>query len=302
MSWLLVTILAYFFLAIVSLFDRYFLVGSIPNPKVYTFYVGVLWLLVCLFLIPFGIVLPVTGLIILGLVTGFIKIFANLFLFKSTAISEVSRAVPAIGGFLPIFSFILFFLYFPKAEILNLSQFIAFILLVLGSVLISLKKFSPKFFTFKTLKYPILSAFLFALAFFLTKILFLRTSFLSGFFLILIGGGLGALSFLIFSQFRKNIFTQKFNQQMSGIFFLGQIIGGIGAILQQYAFFLAKPSQIPLINALEGIIYIFLLFFVFLLSFWRPWLLKEEMRGMTLFQKIIAIFFIVVGLAILTIR
>jgi len=302
MLWFLVTILAYFFLAVVALFDRYFLVGSIPNPKTYTFYVGVLWFFAGLFLIPFGIVLPVAGLIILGLVTGFIKIFANLFLYEGTAISEVSRTVPAVGGLLPIFSFVLFFLYFPKTEILNLSQFIAFICLVFGSILISLKKFSLKFLNFEILKYPVISAFLFALTFFLTKILFLKTNFLSGFFLILIGGGIGAISFLISRQFRSNIFSQKFNQKISGIFLVGQITGGIGAILQQYAFFLAKPNQVPLINALEGIIYVFLLFFVFILSFWKPHLLKEEMKGTTLFQKIFAILLIGMGLTILALE
>jgi len=299
MPWLLVTILSYFFLAIVALFDRYFLVGSISNPKVYTFYIGILWFLVCLFLIPFGIILPAGELIFLGLGAGLIRFFAILFLTKSIVRSEVSRVVPAIGGLLPIFSFFLFFLYLPRAEILNLSQLIAFILLVFGSVLISFKKFSLKFFTFKTLKYPLITAFLFALTFFLTKNLFLKTNFLSGFFLLLTGGGIGALSFLILPQVRKDIFSQKISQKISGLFLLGQAIGGLGVIFQQFAIFLAKPGQVPLINALDGIRYVFLIFFVWILSFWRPHLLKEEIKGTTLFQKIFAILFIGVGLALL---
>jgi len=300
MLWLIITIFAYFFLAIVSLFDRYLLVGLMPNPKTYTFYVGVLWFFICLFLIPFGIILPGISLIILGLVTGLVRIFAILFLTEAIVKSEVSRVVPSIGGFLPIFTFLFFFLYFPKAEILNLFQVIAFILLLFGSVLISLKKLSLKIFTFETLKYPIISAFLFALNFFLMKILFLKINFLSGFFLTLIGGGLGAVIFLIFSQVRKSIFSQKFTPKISGFFLLGQAFGGLGVISQSYAVFLANPSQVPLINALEGIRYLFLLFFVFLLSRWRPNVLKEEMKG-TLIQKIIAVLFICAGLAFLAI-
>jgi drug/metabolite transporter (DMT)-like permease len=299
MSWLIVTILAYFFLAIVSLFDRYFLVGAIPNPKTYTFYVGILWFFICLFLIPFGITRPGLSLIILGLFTGLIRIFAILFLTKAIVKSEVSRVVPAIGGLLPIFTFLFFFLYFPKTEILNLFQFITFLLLIFGSVLISPKKLSFKDFNFETLKYPIISAFLFALNFFLMKILFLKINFLNGFFLTLIGGGLGAVIFLIFSPVRESIFVQKFTPKISGLFLLGQVFGGLGVLSQFYAVFLAKPAQVPLINALEGIRYVFLLFFVFLLSLWRPHLLREEMKGTILLQKIIAILLIGGGLALL---
>ena len=302
MSWLLVAILAYFFLAIVSLFDRYFLVGAIPNPTVYTFYIGAIGLPICLLLIPFGITLPIKGIIILGLVAGIIKIFGNLFLMKSVVQSEVSRAVPAIGGLMPIFSFLLFFLYFPKKEILNLYQIAAFILLISGSVLISLKKVPGRFFSFKNLKYPIIASIIFAFAFFLMKIVFLKVNFLTGFFLVLLGGGLGALGFFFSSEFRKNLFLQRINKNISGIFLLAQAIGGLGAVFQQYAFFLARPSQVPLINALEGIIYVFLFIFVFILSFWKPELLKEEMRGTTLFQKIIAILLIGIGLTILALH
>jgi drug/metabolite transporter (DMT)-like permease len=302
MTWLILTILAYFFLAIVVLFDRYFLVGKIPNPKVYTFNVGILWFLLCLLLIPFGITIPGISLMILGLGAGLVRILAILFLTESIIRGEVSRAVPTIGGLLPVFSFFLFFLYFPRSEILNLSQLLAFVLLVLGSVMISLKKFSLKIFTFENLKYPITSAFLFALNFFLMKILFLKIDFLTGFFLTLVGGGLGAIFFLIFSQTRESIFAQKVAPKISGFFILGQILGGLGVFSQFYAVSLVKPGQVPLINALEGIRYVFLLFFVFILSFWKPELLKEEMKGTILLQKIAAVLLISLGLLFLFLK
>ena len=302
MSWLLITILAYFFLAVVSLFDRYFLIGSIPNPRVYTFYVGIVWFFLCFIFIPFGISFPTIDIIVLGLSVGLIRIFAILFLAKSLFREEVSRVVPAIGGFLPIFSFLLFFIFFPESGLLNLLQIAAFILLVCGSALISIKKFDKGFLNFKDLRYPILSAFLFALNFFLIKNLFLRVSFLDGFFFLLLGGGLGAVIFLIFKEVRKDVFAQKITTKISGIFLAGQIFGGLGVLLQNYAVFLAMPYQVPLINALEGARYVFLLFFVFLLAKKFPQLLKEEIGGKIIFQKIFAILFIGAGLAILAIK
>lgn len=300
--WLLLAILAYFFLAIVALFDRYFLVGSIPSPRVYTFNVAFLWVLVGVFLIPFGINLPALGIILLGLASGLIRSFAILFLTESILRSEVSRVVPAISGFLPIFSFILFFLFFPKTEIVNLSQILASVLLIAGSVLISFKKFNREFINFKTLKHPIFSALFFALAFFLTKITFLKTDFLTGFFLTLIGGVIFIAFMLIYPLFRKEILTQKITQKISGFFILGQIIGGLGVFAQYYAIFLAKPGQVPVVNALEGTRHFFLLLFVFLLFRWKPMLLKEEMKGAVLFQKVLAVLFIVGGLAVLSFK
>jgi hypothetical protein len=300
MLWLVITISAYFFLAVVSLFDRYFLVGSIPNPKVYAFFVGILGALLALFLIPIGITFPeLAPVFLLGVGAGFVRIFAILFLAQSIVGSEVSRAVPAIGGFLPIFSFLLFFLFLPSQEILNEFQVIAFLLLILGSVLISLKEFSLRFFSFQNLKYPIVASFLFATAYFLGKILFLQTDFLNGAFLILLGGGLGALSFLFLSEARKSILHQKITQKMSGLFIVGQIFGVLGVGALYYAIFLAKPFQVPLINALEGLRYVFLLFFVFLVGLKFPKILKEEISRKILFQKILAILFIGGGLALL---
>src|SRR4030042_3565172 len=127
MNWILVTILAYFFLAIVALFDRYFLVGDIPDHRIYTFYVGILWSFLCLFLIPFGVNFPETNIVLLGIITGLVRISAVLFLTKSIVQNEVSRVVPAVGGLLPIFSFLFFFFYLPKTETLNLIQILAFI-------------------------------------------------------------------------------------------------------------------------------------------------------------------------------
>lgn len=297
--WLLITILAYFFLAVVSLFDRYFLVGPMPSPKVYTFYVGTIGLLFCLFFIPFGASLPAINIVFLGLLAGLIRIIAILFLTISITKSEISRTVPVVGALQPIFSFLLFFLFFPQSRILNIFQLVAFILLVFGSVLISIKRFDKEFFNFKTLKYPITASFLYSLTFFLTKNLFLETNFLSGMFLILLGSGLTALAFLVFPKSREIIFNQKISGKISGLFMLGQIIGGTAIILQYYAVFLAKAGQIPLINALEGTRYVFLLFFVFLFGRWRPQILKEETSKEVILQKIIAILFIGGGLTLL---
>jgi len=303
MTWLLLAILAYFFLAVVSLFDRYFLVGPMPSPRVYTFNIAILWIPFGLFLLPFGLNLPADWLVLLAaLVSGLTRVFAILFLTEGIIRSEVSRIVPANGAFLPIFSFLLFFIFLPQGESFGFFQVLAFLLLLFGSILISFKKFSKEFLNLRILKYPIIAAFLFALSFLTTKYLFLKTDFLSGFFLTLIAGAAGGLLFLLCRGARKEIFTQKTSVKISSFFILGQILGGIGVVLQFYAIFLARSGQVPLINALEGTRYVFLLLFIFLLSRWDPQLLKEEMRGTAMIQKVFAVVFIIGGLAILALK
>jgi len=204
--WLLITILAYFFLAVVSLFDRYFLVGPMPSPKVYTFYVGTIGLLFCLFFIPFGTSLPAINIVFLGLLAGLIRIIAILFLTISITKSEISRTVPVVGALQPIFSFLLFFLFFPQSRILNIFQLVAFILLVFGSVLISIKRFDKEFFNFKTLKYPITASFLYSLTFFLTKNLFFRNKFFKRNVSDFTGKRINCPGFSVFSKKPRNYF------------------------------------------------------------------------------------------------
>jgi drug/metabolite transporter (DMT)-like permease len=293
--WIIAAILAYFFLAIVSLFDRYFLVGPMSSPKVYTFYIGISCLLFSLFLIPFGISLPAISIIFLGLIAGLTRMIGTLFLTISITKSEISRVVPAVGALQPIFSFLLFFLFLPQSRILSILQIVAFILLVFGSALISVKKFDKEFFSFRALKYPIIASFLYSLTFFLIKILFQETNFLNGMFLILFGNGLASLVFFAFPKDREIIFSQKLSRKISGFFILGQTLGGLALLLQYYAVFLAKP----VVNALEGTRYVFLLFFVFILAGWKPQLLKEEVSKESFLPKVLAVSFIVAGMAFL---
>jgi drug/metabolite transporter (DMT)-like permease len=300
MNWLIATILSYFFLALVSLFDRYLLVGPIKSPFAYTFYVGILWFFISFPLIPFGFKMPNFQFLFFGFATGFIRIFAILFLTKAILESEISRVIPAIGALLPIFTFFLFLIFLPETRVLNPFYILAFLLLILGSVFISLEKFSFDFFSFKKLKYPIFASFLFALNFFLTKILYLKLNFVTGLFLILFGGGIGVISFLLFPKIKKEILSQKPVPKVSGIFIFGQAVGGLGVLFQFLALYLAKPNQVPLINALEGVRYVFLLFFVFILSILKPEILKEEIKGKILYQKIFAVLLISLGLAILS--
>lgn len=299
MTWLLAIIFAYFLFALVNLGDKYLLAGP-PNPKSYSFYTGILGILVLL-LIPFvGFTIPGIYQIILSLLAGAIFIFALLGFFTGLEHFEASRIVPAIGGLLPLFTFGLVFLFSCGKEQLSFYEILAFILLLAGSVLVTFEK--GKSITSKSLQISVISAFLFALAFVLTKYVYLAQPFWSGFIWMRIGGFLVALSLIFTKEVKREIFERKFTfQKKTGIFFLfNQTIGGGAFILQNWAISLVPLGFLVFISALEGIKYVFLLIFAILLSFKFPKILKEKISRKVIFQKIAAILLIGGGLALLT--
>lgn len=289
MLWLVIIISAYFLFALVSLVDRYLLVGP-PNPKIYTFYVGALGILV-LALAPFvGFSIPNYFEIVFCLAAGAIYIFALLGLFAGLEKFEASRVIPAIAGFLPIFTLLL--TSFFSGQVQGIS---AFIPLVLGSILVSWQP-SIKI-SLKSLQISIVTAFLLSLTFILSKYVYLMLPFWTGFIWIRIGAFLAALFLLFAKEVRKEIFSgvSSFSKK-SGLFFIFNQGMGAGAfILQNWVIALAGLTYLSIINALQGIQYAFL--FILAILFHR--ILREEISKKVIFQKIIAIILIGLGLILL---
>ena len=301
MLWLIVIVSAYFLFSINALGDKYLLSGP-PNPKSYSFYVGTLGIL-AIFLIPFvGFSIPDTPQILLSLLAGSIFIFALFYLYTGLENFEASRIVPAIGGLLPLFTFGLVYLFSSEEEILNSGELIAFILLILGSVFIIFEK--QKIISFKSLKISAITAFLFALSFVLAKFIYLAQPFWSGFIWMRIGGFFTAICFLFTKEVKREIFERKptFQKKTGVIFILNQSVGGGAFILQNWAIALVPVAFLPFINALEGTKYIFLLILVTLFSLKFPQILREKISKEILFQKIIAISLIIIGLTLLAFK
>lgn len=303
MLWLVITISAYLILAIVFVVNKYLLAGPLPNPKVFAFYVGMLGALI-LFIAPLaGFFVPSPFQTFLSLLSGALFVYALFWFYKALRLFEVSRVVPAIGGFTPLFSFGLIYLFSLGKETLSFLEIIAFILLVSGSVLITFEK--GKLITLKSLQISALAAFLFSLSFVLAKYVYLEQPFWNGFIWMRIGGFLAALCFfLLFKEIKKEVFIKKvgFEPKTVAIFLSNQAMGAGALILQNWAIFLAPLAYIAVINALQGVQYVFLLVLAALISFKFPQILKEEVSREVLLRKIVAILLIGGGLAMLSLQ
>ncbi len=301
MNWLLIAITAHFIFALVFIIDKFLLSKTVLNPIVYAFYIGLLEIFV-LVLIPFGFIIPPLEQIIASFIAGALFIFGLIFLYKSFRLSEVSKIAPVVGGAIPVFTLILTHLFL--GERLLISQSIAFSLMVIGGMIILWpkrhKKISelPETFLIRGLFIALLAAFLFASSFVLTKFVFTYQPFISGFIWIRLGGFLGACLIFLWPSNRQIILdtTKAIKIKTIGLFSINKGIAGLAFILLNYAIFL---GSVTLVNALQGIQYAFLFIMTVILSKKFPQILREQITGRVITQKIIAILLISLGLGIL---
>ena len=108
--------------------------------------------------------------------------------------------------------------------------------------------------------------------------------------------------FLAFHEVRNEVFAKKgiFKKKIAFTFLFTKMTGASGSILQNGAIFVAPAILIPIINALSGVQYVFLIILATLFFFKFPKILKEEISRRVLLQKTLAVWLIVTGLALLS--
>lgn len=293
--WIIIVIIAHFLNAINYVIDKLLLNKFVRSPIVYAFMIGVLGML-AMGALPWAWYLPALSGFVIDLLAGAALILALLFFFKSLQIGETSRVVPLIGGLIPVFTFILSYIFL--AERLTNKELLAFILLLIGSVVISLMEGGSK----KKREmirwgyiYGISAALLFAASFVLTKYAYIEQEFLSAFIWIRLGSFLVVLLFLVPKKKRKMILTsfKGVSNKARFVFVGNQAIGAGAYVLLSYAISLASVS---LINALQGIQYVFLVVAMAILVKFFPKYFKEKITAGIVVQKVFAIILIGAGL------
>ena len=302
MTWIAISILAYFLTALSSILDKVLLRKGIPNPLAYTFYVGVFGFFVILFA-PFGFSFPAVSLALFSLVTGFLFIAALWAFFVALHESSVSDVVTLLGATTPIFILTMTSALYGTS--LSVSDFTALLLLIVGGMLISATYTDGEpwyrfyhFRCFESVLTVIFSSFLFALFFIFSKYVFNHIDFLSGFILTRSGSLLFVLLLLLIPSLRKSIFSssKKVSKKTGVVFISNKIIGGVASVLISYAVAIGNPL---FVNALEGIKYVFVLALVYIISRFNPMILQEQFSRVVIIRKLISIILIFIGLVVL---
>ena len=297
MFWLTAIIFSYLFFALASLGDKIVLSGP-SKPKTYTFIVGLLSL-ISILIIPF-VEFGYPSLISLAfIILEAIVYIAGLYaMFYALEHFDVSKVMPTIGATQPIFIALLSFFFWGYYKMEG-NEILAFLILLIGSVLISIDK-SPKI-TRKSLEISLITALLFSLDFIFSKFVFAEMSFWQGFIWMRIFSFIFVLVFLFDKKFIKELKegNGKLNKKTGIVFFTAQTFGGLANILQSWAIFLVPVSYLAIMNSMKGIQYAFLFVLVVLTSSFLPKVLKEDMSKKIMMQKIISILIIGLGLAVL---
>jgi len=297
MSWLFFIICAHLLAALVFIADKYILSREVKAPVVYAFYNGILSIFVIL-LIPLATTTPQIKIIIAALLAGILFTIALIFFYLAIEKSPTSRIIPLVGTMIPIFTFVLSYSFL--GEKLTRNQFIAFYLLILGGILITSERRRHNIFSGKGVLWGILTAFFFAASFVLTKFVYVNETFWAGFIWTRIGSIVAALVIFALPHFRKQIKeTPKKVGLKVGMGYLGvRAVAALSFIMLNYAIFL---SSVTIVNALQGIQYVFLILIALILAKKLPKLFAEEFKTHRA-QKVIAVVLITLGLAILAFK
>src|SRR6056297_181995 len=320
--WLFIALFSYLISAGVYTADKFMLSNKFHSSITYTFFVGI-WSVFNFFILILDPWFPNWQQLAVGMSAGFLFLVTLVFWYKALHQSEATRVVPIVGALIPIFSFLLSFLFL--GQTLGERQFLAFAVLIIGGILISAKY--TRFYILneikeslknvfggtlggihahyrpssRLLRNSVIAAFLFASYFVLIKYVYMTQPFIGGFVWSRLGSFVGVLLILLVPDWRKmSKKKQKHGRSPKSLpFFFGvRLSAALAFILLNWAI---SMGNVALINSLKGTQYLFLLLIVFVLSAKFPRVLKEELRGGVLMQKVLGTFLIGIGLYMLMI-
>lgn len=315
--YILLAIGAYFINAGVYVADKFLLSKKIHSSIAYAFYVGIwsIFNVVLLLLAPW---MPNLRELTLDLLAGFLFLVTLIFWYKALHQSEASRVVPIVGALVPIFSLILSFVFL--GESLSQAQLLAFFVLICGGVLISVKQ--TKLYSYqkvanrlreiigniigeipastrptsRLIVNSVVSAVFFACYYVLMKYIYAYQPFIGSFVWSRLGSFIGVILMLFVPDWRKLIVEQQKGSATpkNMVYFLSVRLLAAGAfIMLNWAISL---GNVAMINALQGVQYLFLFVIILIISTKFPKMLNEQLGGGVFLQKLIGTVMVCLGL------
>lgn len=243
----------------------------------------------------FDISLSGASLLVLA---GFINALSILLYLYALNEDETTRVVPFMQ-LIPVFSFT--FGYYLLGETITQSQLFGGFIIILGSSFLAIggiQKDQKLYFKTKVVLLMVLHSIGFGLYGTLFKFVSLKEGFWSGAFWEAIGLVLaGCLLFSISSYRRDFLKIIRINSRIViGVNLLSELLTIIGNWLTSFASLMTK---IALVSLVAGFQPVFVLIFGILTTIFFPNIVKEDISKRDLFQKVSAIFIIIIGTTLL---
>lgn len=283
MTWLLVAILGQIILGTAAVADKLLLRKRVPDPIVYTFWLGILGVFSVL-LLPFGFLHLSFSFILVGIISGMVFMLSLLVLYTILAKTSASSTLPFIAALIPLCT-LPFSAVFITAHVSSMD--IGGILLLIAGALFFFFAQTHALRARLTLL-MIASAALYGFSSVLQKIVFEHTNFVTGFFWAKMGEVFGALLLLVLPNLRKRILRARsnINGANRAWYLANRIWASSGSVLLNVAIFLSHPA---LVQSTQS--------FRYVVIFAASWvMLRERSRGRELRLKIFATIFIVLGI------
>lgn len=293
--WLPIALLSYFLNAASLVTNKFLLTQKVTRPAVFTILTCLLGV-AAVVLLPFGWQAPTWPELQIELLAGIVFAAALLYMYMALDKGESSRVVPLINGLQPIV--LLPLTWWVLQEKISERFLIAFFLIVAGSMMITWSKGKARK---RAYVYSAVSAALFAISIALSKYAFnLSGAFITPFVMTRIGSAIFAAALLLWPKNIKVIKAELRQPEAENVWLVvgGQSAGALSSLLYNWAIAISA-NVTALINALQGLQYVFLLAMVGVISYFWPKALKEKMTPKILRQKIIATVLIIAGLAVL---
>lgn len=257
----------------------------------YVFWISILSCFGLVFFL-FGFTMPGPRTLALSFAAALSFILMLVAYYRVLSIGEATEAVPVIGGFAPLATYLLgrFF----QISTLNMAEAVGFGLLLSGGFILF---FAERRKLASLLPWTLLAALLTGSTDILEKYVFLNcANFATGYalmksFTLLIG-----LLMLTVPCLRKNIFaeSEKTAPKRRVLYFVNRAIAGTGSLLIFYA--IKLESHPALVEAINGMRYVIVFIAAFAVTRLLPGLLNETMRGWKVYSKIAATILIILGL------
>jgi len=295
MLWVFLAISTHFIWALTNVADKYVVTNKVKNPYVLMVW---LWLLAILLvvLIPFvNFYIPETRLFIWLILAGILAFAASFPYIKAMQLEEVTR-INIWWNLIPLFTLVI--AWFTIGQKLNGLQLVALVILLTGAVIGSLHVRGQKLVLSKAVVWLGLSCLLYSFY----AVIFAHVSqsvpFIVGFIWVNIIGFICALFVFLLPTFRKE-FTREIKKVDGKLFSIVFSVSMLEHLAQFLNVWALSIGLVALIFAMEGFQTIFVFVLVIIISLFKPKLLKEELDKRNILLKLLALVFMVVGVAVL---
>lgn len=286
MLWAVLAVLATLLWTFEDVIDKFIITRELRDPISATAISGVsTFLLFSIVSFSVGNVLLPLITIIIAVIGGILFSVATWLYYSALSKEEVSRVIPVITT-IPIFVSFLAFIFL--GETFTLLTYVGIGLVVLGAILVSIKKITYKVKISSAFFIAVVSAIFFALRSIAIKSATLQASIWP--LLFWIGLGIGIVSGLLFLFHHPHI-RRKAEEGVKHLL----LIGGVNAV----AFFIfisaVSIGPVSLVSALVSVQPLFVFLAAIMLSKFYPEILKEKFTKPIILQKLVAIVMVVIG-------